>query len=133
MYGLSLPTARLCASAKACWNLVVNLSKRMAGTSRGFSSLLCVNRACRPRFHAPAAQRVLASPGASGDGRYNPVMNDGSLTPDLAAEIERNAAAALAEDIGAGDWTALLTPEASTAHAAVLSRGAAVLCGQPWF
>ena len=52
---------------------------------------------------------------------------------DLRAEIERNVAAALAEDIGAGDWTARLTPEGRAAQALVLCRTEAVLCGQPWF
>jgi nicotinate-nucleotide pyrophosphorylase (carboxylating) len=52
---------------------------------------------------------------------------------DLASEIERNVAAALAEDIGAGDWTALLTPEGVTSRASVISRGEAVLAGVPWF
>ena len=52
---------------------------------------------------------------------------------DLDAEIERNVAAALAEDIGAGDWTAMLTPEGVTAEASVICRSRAVLCGQPWF
>ena len=52
---------------------------------------------------------------------------------DLALEIERNVAAALAEDLGAGDLTAPLTPEGSTARAHVLCRQDAVLCGQPWF
>src|SRR6185369_2713307 len=51
----------------------------------------------------------------------------------LASEIERNVAAALAEDIGPGDWTALLTPENRSARAIVISRGDAVLCGAPWF
>ena len=32
---LSLPSARLCASASACWNLVVSLSKRMV-SPRGY-------------------------------------------------------------------------------------------------
>ncbi len=32
---LSWPTARLWASARACWNLVVNLSKRIAESPRG--------------------------------------------------------------------------------------------------
>ncbi|HYC44371.1 MAG TPA: carboxylating nicotinate-nucleotide diphosphorylase [Burkholderiales bacterium] len=54
-------------------------------------------------------------------------------TPDLTAEIERNVAAALAEDIGAGDWTAMLTPEGQPAQATVIARGSAVICGQPWF
>ena len=49
-----------------------------------------------------------------------------------AAVIEGNVAAALAEDIGICDWTARLTPEGKTAHATILSRGDAVLCGQAW-
>jgi len=52
---------------------------------------------------------------------------------DLASEIERDVAAALAEDVGTGDLTAQLTPEGKTAHAVVLSRRDAVLCGSPWF
>ncbi len=52
---------------------------------------------------------------------------------DLASEIERNVTAAIAEDVGTGDWTAMLTPQGRTAHAAVVCRSAAVLCGQAWF
>ena len=52
---------------------------------------------------------------------------------DLASEIERNVAAALAEDVGTGDWTAMLTPEGRTSHATVICRSAAVLCGHAWF
>lgn len=52
---------------------------------------------------------------------------------DLASEIERNVAAALAEDMGSGDLTALLTPPKSRARAWVVCREAAVVCGQPWF
>jgi nicotinate-nucleotide pyrophosphorylase (carboxylating) len=52
---------------------------------------------------------------------------------NLASEIERNVSAALAEDVGAGDWTALLTPEGTTARARVICRSATVLCGQAWF
>jgi nicotinate-nucleotide pyrophosphorylase (carboxylating) len=52
---------------------------------------------------------------------------------DLASEIERNVNAALAEDVGSGDLTALLTSVGSLAAAAVVSRGDTVLCGQPWF
>jgi nicotinate-nucleotide pyrophosphorylase (carboxylating) len=51
---------------------------------------------------------------------------------DLASEVERNANAALAEDIGAGDWTALLTPEGQNAHAVIMCREEAVLCGSAW-
>jgi nicotinate-nucleotide pyrophosphorylase (carboxylating) len=40
---------------------------------------------------------------------------------------------ALREDIGAGDRTAALIPEAQTADAQVLTREDAVLCGRAWF
>jgi nicotinate-nucleotide pyrophosphorylase (carboxylating) len=52
---------------------------------------------------------------------------------DLASEIERNVAAALAEDVGGGDLTAPLTPAGKTVRAAVTCRKEAVICGQPWF
>jgi nicotinate-nucleotide pyrophosphorylase (carboxylating) len=51
----------------------------------------------------------------------------------LAAEIDRNVAAALAEDIGSGDLTALLTPANHPARGIVVSREEAVLCGTAWF
>ncbi len=52
---------------------------------------------------------------------------------DLAPEIERNVNAALTEDVGNGDWTAMLTPESRQARAAVVCRVPAVICGQAWF
>ena len=42
-------------------------------------------------------------------------------------------ALALAEDVGSGDLTAALIPEAALAEAAVISREHAVLCGTTWF
>lgn len=51
----------------------------------------------------------------------------------LAAEIERNVAAALAEDVGAGDLTAALVPDRADFAATVIAREAAVLCGKAWF
>jgi nicotinate-nucleotide pyrophosphorylase (carboxylating) len=51
----------------------------------------------------------------------------------LAAAFEQNIAAALAEDVGAGDWTAQLLPEAGVVKARLTVREAAVLCGAPWF
>jgi nicotinate-nucleotide pyrophosphorylase (carboxylating) len=51
----------------------------------------------------------------------------------LAAEIERNVLAALAEDIGGGDLTARLTPAGHRAFGTVVSREEAVLAGQAWF
>lgn len=52
---------------------------------------------------------------------------------ELECEIERSVSQALAEDIGAGDWTASLISESDRAKAYLVCRGAAVLCGQAWF
>jgi nicotinate-nucleotide pyrophosphorylase (carboxylating) len=51
----------------------------------------------------------------------------------LEAARERNIADALAEDIGTGDWTAQLVPANKTAHAKLIVRQSAVLCGIDWF
>ena len=59
------------------------------------------------------------------------------MTPsDLAlldAEIERNVAAALAEDVGSGDLTAQLVDADTVSRATIVSREDAVLCGTAWF
>ncbi|HXF67698.1 MAG TPA: carboxylating nicotinate-nucleotide diphosphorylase [Burkholderiales bacterium] len=52
---------------------------------------------------------------------------------DLASAIERDVAAALAEDVGSGDVSARLLPEGRSARATVTCRQQAVLCGQGWF
>jgi nicotinate-nucleotide pyrophosphorylase (carboxylating) len=52
---------------------------------------------------------------------------------ELAAAIESNVAAALAEDIGGGDWTAQLIAPTAAAAARVISRDDAVICGAAWF
>jgi nicotinate-nucleotide pyrophosphorylase (carboxylating) len=52
---------------------------------------------------------------------------------DLTAEIERNVSAALAEDVGSGDLTAMLIAPEAHARARVISRVDATLCGTPWF
>jgi len=54
-------------------------------------------------------------------------------TLTLAHEIERNVLAALTEDIGGGDLTALLTPAGRPAIGIVTCRENAVLCGAAWF
>jgi nicotinate-nucleotide pyrophosphorylase (carboxylating) len=51
----------------------------------------------------------------------------------LSDEIARNVAAALAEDVGAGDLTAALVPAATRGRARVLARENATLCGIGWF
>ncbi|HEY8446456.1 MAG TPA: carboxylating nicotinate-nucleotide diphosphorylase [Thermomicrobiales bacterium] len=52
---------------------------------------------------------------------------------DLTPEIERNVTAALEEDMGSGDLTAMLIAPQARASARVISRVDAVLCGTPWF
>ena len=51
----------------------------------------------------------------------------------LRLEIGRNVAAALAEDVGSGDLTALLVSSHAQAHATVITREAAIVCGIAWF
>jgi len=51
--------------------------------------------------------------------------------PGYVNNISDTVRAALAEDIGTADWTALLSPDAP-AQARVISREAAVICGRPW-
>ena len=61
-------------------------------------------------------------------------MNSTSTPSSLLdAEIERNVAAALAEDVGSGDLTAQLVPANAQARATVIARENAVLCGSAWF
>jgi len=47
--------------------------------------------------------------------------------------LKSNVQAALTEDIGRGDWTAMLLPESAHVKARVIVREQAVLCGAPWF
>lgn len=51
----------------------------------------------------------------------------------LSDAFEANIRSALVEDIGHGDWTAMLLPESSQVKARVVVREEAVLCGAPWF
>lgn len=55
------------------------------------------------------------------------------LNDELKAEIARNVAAALDEDMRGVDWTAQLLPVAQRRQARVLCREEAVLCGRAWF
>lgn len=56
-----------------------------------------------------------------------------TFAASLDAEIARNVAAALAEDVGSGDLTAQLVPAGLVAVASVVAREEAVLCGCAWF
>ena len=58
-------------------------------------------------------------------------MNPANETLDSA--LARNVRDALAEDIGRGDWTAMLVPAQHTSRARVTAKEAAVICGQRWF
>ena len=51
----------------------------------------------------------------------------------LGAEVQRNVLAALVEDIGGGDLTALLTPADRRSLGKVISRDDAILAGTAWF
>ena len=55
------------------------------------------------------------------------------MTKPLEAAIQANIRAALDEDVGAGDLTALLIGAETQARARVISREDAVLCGTNWF
>ncbi|MEO8672293.1 MAG: carboxylating nicotinate-nucleotide diphosphorylase [Tahibacter sp.] len=57
----------------------------------------------------------------------------GSATLPESAAILADVRRALSEDIGSGDATADLLPVDATASANVITREAAVLCGQAWF
>jgi nicotinate-nucleotide pyrophosphorylase (carboxylating) len=52
---------------------------------------------------------------------------------DLAQYIQQQVAAALAEDVGAGDLTAQLVPADQSANATLICRERAVVCGIQWF
>ena len=63
----------------------------------------------------------------------NPFADDGKFDEKLQAAFEQNLLAALLEDVGSGDLTGKLVPEAPRAKARVIVREQAVLCGAPWF
>ena len=52
--------------------------------------------------------------------------------PDIPQDLEVQVAAALREDVGSGDATALLVPASQQVQGRVITREDAVLCGRPW-
>ena len=56
-------------------------------------------------------------------------MNEFTISPDV---VKADVLRALNEDVGSGDLTAALIPEAKQAVATVICRDAAVICGRPW-
>ncbi len=63
--------------------------------------------------------------------KWEPVVTDITLA-ELTADIENTVRRALSEDIGMGDVTAQLIPVERLAHAAVITREAAVISGTAW-
>ncbi len=57
---------------------------------------------------------------------YHPASPPGSK------QITQQVRGALEEDLGTGDLTAALIPEASSSRVRIIARQAAVLCGSPW-
>lgn len=47
-------------------------------------------------------------------------------------QVEADVRRALEEDVGSGDLTAALVPAGRTAHATIVCREDAVICGRPW-
>src|SRR5882757_7063290 len=56
-------------------------------------------------------------------------MSNKIFVPDLKEQV----AFALAEDVGSGDLTASLVPQSTHAHATVITRDEAIICGATWF
>ena len=54
------------------------------------------------------------------------------LSPSLLRAIDSAVRRAIDEDIGQGDLTAELVPQAQLARATIVCREPAVICGQPW-
>lgn len=51
---------------------------------------------------------------------------------EIPTDLDSQVSAALREDVGSGDVTALLVPDTQIAKGRVITREPAVLCGQPW-
>ncbi len=52
---------------------------------------------------------------------------------DLERALQRNVRDALMEDIGRGDWTAMLVPAEQDSRGQVVAKEPTVVCGRPWF
>jgi nicotinate-nucleotide pyrophosphorylase (carboxylating) len=55
------------------------------------------------------------------------------MNETLPEALARNVRDALAEDIGSGDWTALLVPAGKAVRAELMAKEDGVLCGRAWF
>jgi nicotinate-nucleotide pyrophosphorylase (carboxylating) len=61
------------------------------------------------------------------------LMSKQSMAAELARHLTESVRAALAEDVGEGDLTAVLVPAEQQARARVITREDCTICGQPWF
>jgi nicotinate-nucleotide pyrophosphorylase (carboxylating) len=59
--------------------------------------------------------------------------NETLQNESLRSALARNVRDALMEDIGRGDWTALLVPAGRPVTGRVVAKESAVICGRPWF
>jgi nicotinate-nucleotide pyrophosphorylase (carboxylating) len=89
----------------------------------------------RPHRTRPQTRNLAAT--AAGNPYNRPTLTAEPTMPnltlaDLTAEIEANVRRALTEDIGSGDITAQLIPAERLAHATIITREAAVICGTAW-
>lgn len=55
-----------------------------------------------------------------------------ALTVPVPADLPQQVARALAEDVGSGDLTAGLIPAERLAHASIVTRESAIICGRPY-
>ncbi len=60
-------------------------------------------------------------------------MSDERIPQALIDYLKTTVRVALSEDVGTGDLTAELVPAEQRVRAHVVTRGACVVCGQPWF
>jgi nicotinate-nucleotide pyrophosphorylase (carboxylating) len=70
---------------------------------------------------------------AGSDARMNALPTPRPMSPPLPGDIAAVVAAALAEDVGAGDLTADLIDQSKLGRAQVIVREPAILCGCSWF
>ncbi|MBT8079332.1 MAG: carboxylating nicotinate-nucleotide diphosphorylase [Gammaproteobacteria bacterium] len=60
------------------------------------------------------------------------MANSKTIDDRLLSDVTESVSRALREDVGDGDVTAALVPDAQLAHASIISRDLMVLAGRPW-
>src|SRR3569833_2060620 len=129
----AISPARAAASTGAgpcCWGC-----RPCASTPGGDNSHTCQHDApcwARRRFRSSLSES--ASPTLAIPYQRDQAMIDTSefFAPPPSQNISEDISRALREDIGGGDLTAALIPAEARAHARVICRDAAVICGTAW-